>query len=344
MATLQASTVNVLKFGRGNSALCTNTSFGVNSLINISSGGYNTGFGYNTLNNKSSGARNTAFGAQALAASNNYNNTGIGRLAGFNVGGYAGGTHVGAQAGRYADHCTVTIGMQAGYYSGNYAVSIGCRAGISNAAVSVAVGWKAKENGGSTKMTAVGARAASNNTNGDRSTIAGHYSGRYAGGAYNNTLVGFYSYQFGGYGGNNQGTLGRGQNVYCNCVWRAWSNASDCRDKTNIEPITNLGLNFIRKLNPIKYKWDSRQKYVDECGYEYGVKDGTLKQDKTHYGFLAQEVEFAALSAGERFQGVTYDSFIDKYTINHLEMVASLTKALQEINDDLDLIETQLNP
>ena len=91
MATLQASTVNVLKFGRGNGALCTNTSFGLNSLINISSGGYNTGFGFNTLNNKTSGARNTAFGAQALASSNNANNTGIGRLAGFNVGGYAGG-------------------------------------------------------------------------------------------------------------------------------------------------------------------------------------------------------------------------------------------------------------
>lgn len=343
MAILQPSIVNGLRFGRGNSAIVTNTAFGLNSLINISSGGCNTGFGYNTLNNKTSGFGNTAFGAQALAASNNSKNTAIGRLAGFNVGGYAGGTHVGAQAGRYADHCTVTIGFQAGYYSGNYAVSIGCRAGLSNSAASVAVGWRAKHYGSPAKMTAVGACAAGNNTNGERSTIAGHYSGRYAGGAYNNTLVGFYSYQFGGYGANNQGTLGRGQNVYCNCVWRAWTNASDCRDKTNIEPITNLGLNFVRKLNPIKYKWDSRQKYVDECGYEYGIKDGTLKQDKTHYGFLAQEVEFAAKTVGERFDAITYDNFRDKYTINHLEMVASLTKALQEINNDLDLIETQLN-
>jgi len=344
MATLQASTVNSLKFGQGNSPGNFNTAFGLNSLINISYGPFNTGFGYNTLNNKTTGFGNTAFGAQALAAGNNSYNTAIGRLAGFNVGGCKGGTHIGAQAGRYADHCTVTIGMQAGYYSGNYAVSVGCRAGVSNAAVGVAVGWKAKESGSPANLVAVGARAASNNTNGCKSTIAGHYSGRYSGGAYNNTLVGFYSYQFGGYGVNDQGTLGRGQNVYCNCVWRAWSNASDCRDKTNIEPLTNLGLNFIRKLNPIKYKWDSRQKYVDECGYEYGVKDGTLKQDKTHYGFLAQEIEFAAITAGERFDGITYDSFIDKYTVNHLEMVASLTKALQEINDDLDLIETQLNP
>ena len=74
MAILQASTVNSLKFGRGNSALVSNTAFGVNSLINISSGACNTGFGYNTLNNKSTGGCNTAFGAQALASSNNSKN------------------------------------------------------------------------------------------------------------------------------------------------------------------------------------------------------------------------------------------------------------------------------
>lgn len=343
MATLQASTVNSLKFGRGNSALCTNTSFGLNSLINISSGGYNTGFGFNTLNNKTTGARNTAFGAQALAASNNSNNTGIGRLAGFNVGGYAGGVHIGAQAGRYADHCTVTAGVQAGYYSGNYAVSVGHRAGVSNAANSVVVGFRAKEYGSPANLVAVGAQAGRNNTNGADSTLAGHYTARYTGGACNNTLVGFYSYQFAGYGNNNQGAIGRGQNNICNCVWVAWTNVSDCRDKTNIQPLTNLGLNFIRKLNPVKYRWDNRQNYVDECGFEYGIKDGTLKQDKTHYGFLAQEVDFAARTAGEKFDGVFHDTFRDSYTLNHLEIIASLTKALQEINDDLDLIETQLN-
>lgn len=344
MAILKASTVNGLRFGRGNNACFTNTAFGLNALNSISSGGSNTGFGFSSLNSISTGANNTSFGATTNGTGNNSNTTAIGRLAGHNIGGYAGGTHIGAQAGRFAGHCTVTAGHQAGYYSGNYAVSVGNRAGVSNGAKGVAVGHRAKENGSPANLVAVGAQAGKNNTNGANSTLAGHYTARYSGNAYNNTLVGFYSYQFGGYGVNNQGTLGRGQNTICNCVWRAWSNASDSRDKTNIEPITNLGLNFIRKLNPIKYRWDSRQVYVDECGYEYGVKDGTLKQDKTHYGFLAQELEFAALSAGERFDGITYDSFVDKYTVNHLEMIASLTKALQEINDDLDLIETQLNP
>jgi hypothetical protein len=110
-----------------------------------------------------------------------------------------------------------------------------------------------------------------------------------------------------------------------------------------VQPLNNLGLNFLRKLNPVKYKWDLRQKYVEKCGYEYGIKDGTLKQDQINYGFLAQEIEFAAKSLGENFDAVTHDTFIDQYSLNYLNLLASLTKALQEINNDLDLIETQLN-
>lgn len=344
MAILQASTVNSLKFGRGNSALVSNTAFGVNSLISISSGACNTGFGYNTLNNKSTGGCNTAFGAQALAASNNSKNTGIGRLAGFNVGGYAGGTHIGAQAGRYADECTVTIGFQAGYYSGNYAVSVGHRAGVSLSAGSVAVGFNAKENGGGgVTLTVLSSRAGQYNTTGDLATLVGHYTGRFLGGSNSDLHVGWYAYQHNGYGVSCQSSIGRYQNNICNCIYTSWTNVSDCRDKTNIQPLTNLGLNFIRKLNPIKYKWDNREKYVNQCGFEYGVKDGTLKQDKVHYGFLAQELDFAARSVGEKFDAISHDTFRDQYTVNYLDMVASLTKALQEINNDLDLIEAQLN-
>jgi len=343
MAILQASSVNSLRFGRGNSCVSTNTTFGISSLVSISSGGYNTGFGFRTLESKTSGAYNTAFGADAIAASNNSKNTGIGRLAGFNVGGYAGGVHIGAQAGRYADHCTVTIGFQAGYYSGNYAVSVGHRAGVSNATYNTSVGFRSQEFGYTGALTTVSPQTGRYNTTGADTTLVGHYTGRFLGGAYNNTHVGWYAYQHNGYAVNNQSSIGRYQNNICNCVYRTWTNASDCRDKTNIQPLTNLGLNFVRKLNPIKYKWDNRERYVNCCGFEYGVKDGTLKQDKTHYGFLAQEVEFAAKSLGQKFDAVTYDTFRDQYTVNYLDMLASLTKALQEINNDLDLIETQLN-
>jgi hypothetical protein len=78
--------------------------------------------------------------------------------------------------------------------------------------------------------------------------------------------------------------------------------------------------------------------------YEYGIKDGTLKQEKTRFGFIAQEIEFASRSEGENFDGVTYDSIGDKYSVSYLEMIGSLTRALQEINLGLDEIENILTP
>lgn len=343
MAILLESTVNNQRFGRGNCSLDSNTAFGNGTLVSITTGVCNTGFGFANLATRTTGGRNTSFGPSAGRYGNGSYNTTLGRLAGTTRGNNSYGTHVGAESGTCAGASSVTIGHLAGIQAEYYSVSIGHCAGRVAAAGNVSIGWCALATSTSQYTTAVGARAASLNTTGDSSTIAGHYSGRFTGNATNNTLVGFYAYQHNGYGVADQAVLGRGQNNVCNCVWRAWKCVSDFRDKTNIKPLTNLGLNFIRKLNPIKYKWDSREEYAEQCGFEYGVKDGTLKQDKTHYGFLAQEVDFASRSAGEKFEGVTHDTFRDKYSLSQLELVASLTKALQEINDDLDLIQTKIN-
>ena len=189
----------------------------------------------------------------------------------------------------------------------------------------------------------IGSYAGRGGAVGKESILIGYKAGFTTGGACNNILVGYNATQQNGYGCNDQAVLGNAYNNVYNCAYTEWSGPSDCRDKTNLQPINNLGLNFLRKLNPVKYKWDLRQKYENKCGYEYGIKDGTLKQDDTNYGFLAQEIEFAAKSLGENFDAVTHDTFIDQYSLNYLNLIATLTKALQEINDDLDLIETQLN-
>ena len=56
----------------------------------------------------------------------------------------------------------------------------------------------------------------------------------------------------------------------------AWTNVSDQRDKTNIKSLSpNLGLPFIKKLNPVTFNWDKRSKYVEKCGFEWGQRDGT---------------------------------------------------------------------
>lgn len=340
MACLRNSTVNNLN-------LCSNapfnTAFGCNALFSNTTGcGCNTGIGYFALNDNTTGIKNTAIGNGSLSGGNFSCRTGLGigtkglsngtTSIGQDVGGNYSGYHafnvaIGFNSGLSAYTNSITVGFKAGVYAGNAKIAIG----------------HYTRSGGNCSVV-IGARAGyTNGSVGDCSIVIGYTTGCSIGGATNNILVGYNATQQNGYGTNDQTVLGTKDNNVYNCVYTDWTDVSDYRDKTNFQPINNLGLNFLRKLNPVKYKWDLRQKYVDKCGYEYGIKDGTLKQDDTNYGFLAQEIEFTAKSLGENFDAVTHDTFIDQYSLNYLNLIATLTKALQEINDDLDLIETQLN-
>jgi hypothetical protein len=338
MANLRNSTVNGLN-------LCSNapynTAFGSGSLQSNTTGcGCNTGIGFVALSDNTTGIKNTAIGSFSLGSNSSYR-TGLGistrgcdngtTSIGANVGGNYSGCHAhniaigSANSGKQAYTNSITVGYCAGYFSGTAKIAIG----------------HLTRSGGNCSIV-IGSKAGYNSV-GNCSIAIGYGAGASTGGATNNILVGYNAQQQNGYGCNDQTVLGTKCNNVYNCVYTAWTDVSDCRDKTNVQPINNLGLNFLRKLNPVKYKWDLRQKYVEKCGYEYGIKDGTLKQDQINYGFLAQEIEFAAKSLGENFDAVTHDTFIDQYSLNYLNLLASLTKALQEINNDLDLIETQLN-
>jgi hypothetical protein len=337
MANLRNSTVNGLN-------LCSNalynTAFGSGSLKNNTAGsGCNTGIGSGALYSNTTGIKNTAIGISSLFGGSYSCRTGLGVDAvgngnwitsingGNTYGTTQGNVNIGFKSGKRSYSNSVTIGWYAGQYVCNRSVSIGY--------CTIA---------GNDDTVVIGSLAGcANNTVGKCSVLVGYRAGVNIGGAYNNILVGYGASQQYGYGIDNQSVLGTKDNNVYNCVYTGWTDVSDYRDKTNHQPLNNLGLNFLRKLNPVKYKWDLRQKYEDKCGYEYGIKDGTLKQDDTNYGFLAQEVEFAAKSLGENFDAVTHDTFIDQYSLNYLNLIATLTKALQEINDDLDLIETQLN-
>jgi hypothetical protein len=339
MAQLLNSTVNGLN-------LCSNallnTAFGSSSLqSNTTDCGCNTGIGFVALAGNTTGIKNTAIGAFSLEGNSTSYRTGLGistrgcdaytTSIGSNVGGVYSGCHTGniaigsAQSGKQAYANSITVGYCAGYSSGN---------------AKIAIGYLTRSGGNCSIV--IGNKAGYNSV-GDCSIAIGYGAGASTGGATNNILVGYNAQQQNGFGCNDQTVLGNAYNNVYNCVYTEWTDVSDYRDKTNVQPINNLGLNFLRKLNPVKYKWDLRQKYTNECGYEYGIKDGTLKQDQINYGFLAQEIEFAAKSLGENFDAVTHDTFIDQYSLNYLNLLASLTKALQEINNDLDLIETQLN-
>ena len=105
------------------------------------------------------------------------------------------------------------------------------------------------------------------------------------------------------------------RDVFCN---RGAFNGSDRRFKENIEE-SDLGLEFILKLNPVKFDWKN-----DSNG--------------KNYGFIAQELEktlgkysFAGLKIPENGEG--------HYYINYTQLISPMVKALQEQNEKISFLE-----
>ena len=136
---------------------------------------------------------------------------------------------------------------------------------------------------------------------------------------------------------------GNSDNDVCNCAWSAWSYYSDGRDKTDIEDLNEqLGINLIRKLRPVKYKSDPRDKYTRRCGFDHGEKDGTLAGEKENYGLISQEVKEAADELEVNFEAVEIDDTSDQYKLAYSYFIPVMVKTIQQIDDRINKIKNKL--
>jgi hypothetical protein len=116
----------------------------------------------------------------------------------------------------------------------------------------------------------------------------------------------------------------------------SWTVNSDSRDKTDVTPI-DVGLDFVKDLNPVTFRWDKRSDYEDR------IPTGQNKLEELTLGFLAQEVEEVEKSYGYNVANKTNlvvdrDVDQDHFGITYEKMIPILTKAIQEqqvIIDDL---------
>jgi hypothetical protein len=343
MASLLESVVCSLNFGKGCCCATENTIFGCTAggLYTSSSANFNSAIGY--------GAGRGTYASHKVS---------LGYKAGFLAYGGSQSIHLGSLAGvsNYTGGRTVVIGQNAGYFTSTESVSIGAgahRVGTNNYSVAIgllsscatgtkefqtAIGYKSANVNTAARIVAVGDFAASN-AGGACSVAIGSCTGRF-GTNTNTTQIGFYAYD-GNYN-TNRFVLGK-YGCTDGYIYVAWTNVSDSRDKTNVNDLpNNLGLNFVRKLRPVSFKFDYRREYMFKCGFEFGDKDGTLKKSETNYGFLAQQIEQAAQELNVKFDGVSYDEFSDGYTLKTLELLAPIVKAIQELNNELDIIEEQI--
>ena len=121
------------------------------------------------------------------------------------------------------------------------------------------------------------------------------------------------------------------------CTQTSINSSSDMRLKADIAD-SDLGLNFVNALRPVRFRWIVGDRIEQEDG-SYADRAGV----RPHYGLLAQEVRLALDAiACEDFAGYCYDEASDSYSLRMAEFIAPLIKAVQELAARVEELEAQL--
>lgn len=120
---------------------------------------------------------------------------------------------------------------------------------------------------------------------------------------------------------------------------------SDQREKTEITN-SSLGSDFIKSLRPVSYKWvEGGKRDTGEVDEENHIIYESVPGERTHWGFLAQEVKQAVDAAGVDFGGwvlIDKDDPDSQQALRYDQFIAPLTKALQEALAKIETLETRL--
>ena len=122
-------------------------------------------------------------------------------------------------------------------------------------------------------------------------------------------------------------------------AYGAVQNRSDARDKADIQD-TVLGLDFIKSLRPVDFRWDYRE------DYNWGEKDGSKKRSRFHHGLIAQEVAVACSFLNVEFGGLQDHAKTggkDVLSIGYEELIGPMIKAIQELTAKVESLENQLS-
>lgn len=372
-ASSQIAPLLVLQDSNGDELLRLSSDINANTWLGFGAGAAktsnndNTGIGYAALEANTTGAGNTAVGSLALVENvSGDSNTAVGLYAlSENLSGHS-NTAVGESAlmRSVTGDSNIALGMAAMSFatggSDNTAVGVAALQSTTSDG-NTAVGSEAMRGNESGEVnTAIGARAMQSNSSGDANTALG-YQALHATNFSNTTGVGANS----AVTGNNQIQLG--DSATTTFAFGAVQNRSDLRDKTDIRD-TMLGLEFVRALRPVDFRWDFRDDYrpqppsapmhgdstLDHTAYATSLeqwrttcnlsnitRDGSKARSRYHHGLVAQEVAEAIKRIGIDFGGYqdhAINGGDDVLSLGYEELIAPLIKAVQELaerNDEL---------
>ena len=313
-----------------------NVAIGPNALGVMTTGIDNIAIGSNALGGSLSGCENIAIGCSVMCANAL---TGIDNIA----------MGVFTMDALTSGKCNLAIGFQAlgASTTGCHNVAIGaCAIGkcVFVGSNSVAIGQHAicQQIGGE-RNVAIGYLAGSNSAGGNELVLLGANAGA-------NPEVNFT--------GNDTNQIALGDhNSACFLATIALTVTSDARDKTDVADL-DLGLDYIKALRPVYYRWDKRGWY-DDSGDPHGTAeeketyldyepDGSNKRNRWEIGLLAQEVLAAEKLHTSNSQvinegietvaneGITVEGTNEGgYQIQYQKITMPLIKAVKELDSKI---------
>lgn len=126
---------------------------------------------------------------------------------------------------------------------------------------------------------------------------------------------------------SNSITLGNSSNNVLRCAVTSITSLSDARDKKDVAPI-ELGLDFVKELNPVKFVWNDR----DESG----------KHDVADSGFIAQDLKSLEdkYNASEVLK-LVYDENPEKLEASYGRLVPVLVQAIKDLAAKVEQLENK---
>jgi trimeric autotransporter adhesin len=343
-----------------------NVAVGDSAMFNITTGADNIAIGSDALYNAVAATGNIAIGTGTLKNSVSAESIAIGNNAATNN--TVGSNIVAIGANALSANQTTFTQLAVGNNALKSIVS-----GLENVAVGYNTGTTL---GTGSYNTLLGNYALSSATNANQNTIVGHNAALAytATGNTNNTFVGYQTAftQVGGTGNtfigytidvapasssfSNSTGLGQGVLITASNQVRVgntsvnsiggqvgWTTFSDERIKKDIREDVR-GLDFIMRLRPVSYFYDANGLYKLQTNVEKTGLDIDNPNTGTRFsGFLAQEVEQAAIAAQYNFSGVDKPANANTpYGIRYAEMVVPLVKAMQEMKQLLDKQQAEI--
>jgi hypothetical protein len=117
---------------------------------------------------------------------------------------------------------------------------------------------------------------------------------------------------------------------------------SDRNQKTSITK-SDLGLDFILKLEPVSYKWKVGGWDIKENGEDKEPTKTPIEGKRNHYGLIAQQVK--EVIGDKDFGGWVKEDLEDEASVESLryaEFISPMIKAIQELKADNDSLKARI--